>query len=150
MKPRTYISFFIFIVFGILPAEAQKKVAVYGIVYDNTCGFESTSSFKGFQLVEADQYRSALKAMKASLKERYPNAKNIHVGSSRFEFGANASHMSVIQWQINLAWRKTCRVNVVVVKFGRTQSEAMEACLKAKRGSSGKNEPHTILENRYW
>lgn len=146
MRSLRYISIFMLIALSILPAHAQKTVAVYGIVFDKACGSGETMSFKGFQLVEADQYRSALKTMKASLEERYPNAKRIHVGSSRFDFGPNASHMSVVQWQSG----SKCRVNVVIVKFGRTQSEAMEACLKVKRGSSGKNEPHTILENRYW
>lgn len=54
-----------------------KKVAVYGIVFNKACGSGETMGFKGFQLVEADQYQAELKAMKASQEERYPNAKKI-------------------------------------------------------------------------
>ncbi|TDO99097.1 hypothetical protein [Flavobacterium sp. 245] len=130
----------------VLKNNANEQVMIYGLVYSNRCNTE-TYEFFSHKLVDASNYYQEEKDLETTLKSKYPNAKRIRVGSSKFDFGKSASNMCVIKWAKE---NNNCGYDVVSVHFGTTEADALNRAIKHKNLWAGSNASYTILMQKYW
>lgn len=127
-------------------SKAVNKVMVYGLVYTNKCNTEAYEYFS-YKVVDASNYYQEEKALEAELKNEYPNAKKIRVGSSKFDFGTSATNMCVIKWGKE---NNNCGYDVVSVHFGTTEADALNRAIKHKNMWAGSNASYSIMTQIYW
>ncbi len=152
MKKHFFIAF-VFIVgifvsqsFTILPPKAGNGVLIYGLVYNTACnGNSRTAYFHVTAYSDSKNYMADMKKMREALKEKFTNAVHIHVGSSQFEYGSNASNFFLIHYKVK---GTTCNKWEYVAKFGKTATEAREKAEEVAKSAS--NGEWNVKESKYW
>ena len=119
---------------------APKPVMVYAIAWDSQCGGNSLAY--ATQMADSSNYSAARNALKERMEAKYPNAKGVRAGSSKFEFGNNAGAVSVIEIDNSSA---SCRSKAIIVQFGVDVADASARAAK----KAGKR-PFKTLEQQYF
>jgi len=137
----------LFLSFGFVKEETiENRVMIYGIVYNSACGTETVQTYYT-KLVDASDVNEAYKQMKEYLEIGWPNAKRIQVGSSKFDYGTDASNMSILKWK---AGNSNCEYTVYVVAFGTTEGEALNNAIRTKNSAAGESVSYEMVEQKYW
>lgn len=130
----------------IIPKSTTTQVMVYGIVYTNQCNSEAYEYYT-YKVVNESNYQQEQRNMESELKSDYPNAKRIKVSSSRYDYGASATNMCIIKWQVN---NNNCSYQYAAAYFGKTESEALNNAINKKNTWAGQNANYSILTQKYW
>lgn len=152
MKTKLYLSLslglLIFSFLGFTPkTEKAGQVMIYGIVYTNACTSSETYQHYTYNLVNPEIYSKEMDKMKLELQQKYPNAKRIKVGSSKFDLGSSATNMCIIKWTNN---NNKCSYDVLWIQFGITEQDALDRAIKHKKEWADSKANHSVLEQKYW
>lgn len=123
------------------------QVMLFGFVYMSKCN-SAEVEYHTEQLVDETNYQEDAKKLEAALNEKYPNAKKIKVGSSKFDYGSSATNMCLIKWR---GGSKTCSYYVFSISFGKTQQEALNNAMKRKKLNEQERDAYyEIVEQKFW
>ena len=124
----------------------DDRIMIYALVYSEKCNTQAVTSHT-YALVAAADFKDAYTQMKESMQNRYPNAVNIAIGNSKFDYGSGVRAMSILKWESD---NSSCKYYLYTVAFGRTSAEALEKALEAKNSASGKYMAYETVEQKYW
>jgi hypothetical protein len=126
--------------------SATDQVMIYGIVYTNQCNSEAYEYYT-YKVVGESSYHQEERNMESKLRNDYPNAKRIKVGSSRFDYGKSATNMCIIKWQVK---GNNCTYHFAAAYFGKSESDALNNAISKKNTWAGQNASYSILIEKYW
>lgn len=126
------------------PSQQEQPGFIYAVAFEKSaCG---GNSFLGWthMVVDKKEYRAKMEDLKNRMKKEYPNAADVKVGSSFFEYGSKVKYIYAITWTRN----SNCVATAWHVAFGKTATEAETKAMKVKNSAAPKSS-HSILANNF-
>lgn len=128
----------------ITSSQQEQPGYIYAVAFEKSaCG---GNSFLGWahMVVDKKEYRAKMEDLKSRMKKEYPNATDVKVGSSFFEYGSKVKYLYAITW----TRKGNCVATAWTVAFGKTATEAETKAMKAKNNAAP-GSTHSILANTY-